>query len=331
MNTPLADQGFELKPIPAILFLNNKGGVAKTTDSSLTAENLCLTKGKRVLLIDFDGQMNLTMYWVGVDHNEDDELIPPRHPDYDPSDEYDQEHLTERSNICDIFHGRQVLPHSTFLGPDDPEDITSPRVDIVAGSREGMRDILQNLNKSGLTDKSTGQVLETTNAGKLISQLGKFCSNPALAEQYDVIIIDSGPTETPLFSAAIQAATHVISPYKPEEFSIMGTSTLINAIRKARLNRIGREEEINFLGLLPCLVDLGRDGSHEETITQVRNDFAGDHFPEGMMITNTTAISSRQKKTSKKPDSVFSLPPSHKVRKRCDPVFQHIHDEVFSL
>ena len=110
----------------------------------------------------------------------------------------------------------------------------------------------------------------------------------------------------------------------------MGTSTLINAIRKARLNRIGREEEINFLGLLPCLVDLGRDGSHEETIKQVRNDFLGDHFPEGMMITNTTAISSRQKKTSKKPDSIFSLAPSHKVRKRCDPVFKYIHDEVFA-
>lgn len=330
MNASTTAEEFNLKPIPAILFLNNKGGVAKTTDSSLTAENLCLIKGKRVLLIDFDGQMNLTMYWVGVEHNDEGELMTPQHPDYDPDDEWDQENLTPQSNICDIFYGRKVLPHSTFLGPDDPNDITSPRVDIIAGSREGMRDILQNLNVNGLIDKGTGQVLETTNAGKLISQLGKFCSNPALSEQYDVIIIDSGPTETPLFGAAIQASTHIISPYKPEEFSVMGTSTLINSIRKARLNRIGREEDINFMGLLPCLVDLGRDGSHEETIQQVSDEFGKDHFPQGLMITNTTAISSRQKKTSKKPDSVFSLPPSHKVRKRCDPVFQYIHDEVFA-
>ena len=316
-----------LKPIPAILFLNNKGGVAKTTTSSLTAESLSILYGKRVLLIDFDGQMNLTAYWVGQDRNLDGDIIPPIHPDYDPEDEYDRETLSERSNITDIFYGLSVLPHTTFIGPEDPDDTVSARVDIISGSREGMIDILTNLNKDRGKDAVTGRHRDTTTQHKLIKRLGEFCSDPALAEQYDVIVIDSGPTESPLFHAAIQASTHIISPYKPEEFSVMGATTLINGLKNARLSRLGRSEPIRFLGLLPSLVDLGR-GLHEETITEVMSDFPESHFPEGMMITNTTAISSRQRKNTQKPDSIFSLPPSQVVRKRCDPVFAYIKQEV---
>jgi chromosome partitioning protein len=308
--------------IPAILYLNNKGGVGKTTCSSLTAENLALIYKKRVLLIDFDGQMNLTAYWVGQERNDEGDIVPPVHPDYDPEDEYDREFLSERSNICDIFYGKQVLPHSTFIGPKDPDDIDSPRVDLICGNREGMVEIHSTINRN------RGDGKEGITAHNLMKRLGEFCADPGLAEQYDVLIIDSGPSETPLFHAAIQASTHIISPYKPEEFSVMGATTLTNAISKARLNRTGRPEHIRFLGLLPCLVDLGR-GLHEETMSKVMSEFPSSHFPAGQMITNTTEISRRQEKYNKKPDSIFMLPPSQKVRKRCDPVFAHIYEEVF--
>jgi chromosome partitioning protein len=319
--------------IPTKVYLNNKGGVGKTTCASLDAEYSALILGQRVLLIDWDGQMNLTAQWIGTDVDGRKNIIPPKHPDIDEDDEEDMQLYEVRSSIIDIFAGKEVLPHATYIGPDDLDDVSSPRVDIVAGSREGMRSLQENIEtkESGLSDGQTNIGIKSNVVGystrKLIARLAEFCSDPQLSEFYDQIIIDAGPSETPLFRAAIQASTHIVTPYKPEGFSIMGVTTLVNNIVSANSNRIGRSERIKFIGLLPCIVDRGRGGFHEANIEEVKESVSY-HLPAPLVITNSKKISSRQLKEVK-PDSVFRLRPSDPIRKECESVFKYINNEVF--
>ncbi len=316
--------------IPSKVYLNNKGGVGKTTNSSLDAEYSACIKGQRVLLIDWDGQMNLTGHWIGVDVDEKGNLMTPVHPDIDPNDEEDKALYSHRSSIIDIFYGKEVLPHPTYIGPEDIDDLISPRVDIIAGSREGMYQLQHNFDTAvvshGVTTENTVKGYSTR---KLIQRLAEFCANPELGRYYDQIIIDAGPSDTPLFRAAIQAATHIVTPYKPEEYSFMGITTLVNNILSANSNRMGRAEKVKFIGLLPCMVDRGRGGFHEDYIRDAMQDFSHYHFPEGYLLINSKKISSRQSKVEQKPDSVYKLRPSDPIRKDCESVFNYVHGEVF--
>lgn len=323
------------KGVPTKVYLNNKGGVGKTTCASLDAEYSAMMLGHRVLLIDWDGQMNLTAHWVGTDVDERKNIIPVIHPDIDPDSEEDTKLYELRSSIIDIYRGKEVLPHATYIGPEDFDDLKSARVDVISGSREGMKNLQENIEAGenqlshGVTDSDAKSTVVGYSTRKLISHLAYFCSNPQLAEYYDQIIIDAGPSETPLFRAAIHASTHIISPYKPEGFSIMGMTTLMNNILSANSNRIGRSEKINFLGALPCIVDRGRGGFHERAIEEVKSSI-GYHFPASLMLTNSKKISSRQLKAEVKPDSVYKLKPSDPIRKECEGVFGYINEQVFS-
>lgn len=322
------------KGVPTKVYLNNKGGVGKTTCASLDAEFSAMVLGHRVLLIDWDGQMNLTAHWIGTDVDDKKNIIPIVHPDIDPDNEEDIKLYELRSSIIDIYRGKEVLPHATYIGPEDFDDLTSPRVDIISGSREGMKNLQENIEKSEhLTGSQPDGDAKSTVVGystrKLISHLANFCSAPQLSEYYDQIIIDAGPSETPLFRAAIQASTHIITPYKPEGFSIMGVTTLVNNIISANSNRIGRTERINFVGLLPCIVDRGRGGFHERAIEEVMSSISY-HFPAPLMLANSKKISSRQLKAEVSPDSVFKLKPSDPIRQECESVFGYINEQVFS-
>jgi chromosome partitioning protein len=324
-----------IKGVPTKVYLNNKGGVGKTTCASLDAEFSAMMLGHRVLLIDWDGQMNLTAHWIGTDVDEKKNIIPIKHPDIDESNIEDLKLYEVRSSIIDIFRGKEVLPHSTYIGPDDFDDITSPRVDIISGSREGMKNLQENIEgkevvlSDGQTDSEIRSAVIGVSTRKLISRLAEFCSDPQLTDYYDQIIIDAGPSETPLFRAAIQASTHIITPYKPEGFSIMGVTTLVNNIISANSNRIGRSEKINFVGLLPCIVDRGRGGFHERNIEEVMSSITY-HLPAPLLLTNSKKISSRQLKAEVKPDSVFKLKPSDPIRQECESVFGYINKMVFS-
>lgn len=316
-----------MNSVPTLCFINHKGGVGKTTCASLMAEYACLFRDKRVLLLDWDGQMNLTAHWIGVDGDEKNNLIPIKHPDIDENNPEDMELYNVRSSIIDIFYGKEVLPHGTYL--NSGEDLTKPRVDIISGSRDGMRQLLENIDFEQDSGEGGQSVVKGFSSRKLIARLAEFCAHPQLKEYYDLIIIDSGPSETPLFRASIQGATHIVAPYKPEAFSIMGVTTLVHNIVSANSNRIGRQDKLTFLGMLPCIVDKGRGGFHEENIRTVQQQIA-KHFPNDLMLTNSKKISSRQLKTDMRPDSVFKLRPSDSIRKECEAVFGYIHDRIFS-
>jgi chromosome partitioning protein len=72
-------------------------------------------------------QCNSSDYWIGMesDPTATGGQVPPLHPDYD-----DDPDIEARSSIADIFYGKAVLPHSTYINRQNgfPHD-----VDVMVG------------------------------------------------------------------------------------------------------------------------------------------------------------------------------------------------------
>ena len=308
--------------IPVLSFANNKGGVAKTTCLSLMGEYGCLIKKKRVLMIDFDSQMNLSIHWIGCDTDDIGSNIALTHPEIDENNEEDMQYYSKRSNISDIFYGKGVLPHPTYLGKDNAND-DEPRVDIISSCYKSMYDLQVDMMSRVKKDMST------KDAKHLISRLAEFCSSKELENYYDLILIDTSPFDSPLFRAVIKACTKIVIPYKPEEFSLTGITTLINNIYIDNSHRGKDRENIDLIGILPTIVDKGRTGLHTGIIKEASK--LKNHFPENLFISNSQKISSRQSRCGVSPNSVFDLKPSDPVRKECFAVFEYIYNRTFNI
>lgn len=98
-----------------IAIMNNKGGVGKTITAINLAETLVREHGKRVVLVDCDGQMNLTNFYL---------------PEFDPEINFsmaglilgDGEQLWS-DNLMPIMPGLDLIPASTDLYQMDLEAI----------------------------------------------------------------------------------------------------------------------------------------------------------------------------------------------------------------
>ncbi len=74
----------------------------------------------------------------------------------------------------------------------------------------------------------------------------------AFAEKgYDLCVIDTAPGVSIALAAALHAADAVISPVEMEEYSIEGIKKMMRVILNARQ----RNAKLQFLGLLPSMVD----------------------------------------------------------------------------
>ena len=99
-----------------IAFLNNKGGVGKTTCSRTMAEYLGKVKKISTLAIDFDPQCNFSHQYLNmeIDPSAPEGLMPPIHPDYNSGDE-EEDGWDGRSSIAEIFYCQGLLPHPYFI------------------------------------------------------------------------------------------------------------------------------------------------------------------------------------------------------------------------
>ena len=318
-----------MSKIKVVVVLQNKGGVTKTTSSSLLAEAASLLRDKRVLLIDFDGQCNLTSQWIGHDEVRG-EREPPINPDIEPGD---LDEFNERSAITDIFlDGKSVETYLTPIGTGNKDDVDAPRVELVACSGSGMRRIQENIQVPESTATHGRQLVEGVATSQVIRGLHDFCHAEGMDELYDLIIIDTGPGVNTLFRAALAAATHVVSPYIPESLSVLGIGPLIQQVETANENRFYGGAPIEFIGLLPSKVDT-RSPVHQETMKAMASHPAmkGVHFPEGMFVPSSVHIQRRSTTNRPRldPYSIFQMKPSEPIRRQCESVFLYMLDKIF--
>ena len=289
--------------------LNQKGGVGKTTIAAVIAEYSAIHGGKNVLVVDLDMQCNSSDYWVGMESapTATGGQIPPKHPDYDGDPDIEQ-----RSSIADIFFGKTVLPHSTHINISNgfPNN-----VDILVGHPA----LLESINTE--YDNASGKI-----ASQIINRLGEFLHMPEVAETYDLIILDTGPSRNPIFRSAVRAATHALIPFEPEDKSIQGINAMVQAIQSENFSRPAGNE-LDIVGLCPNKVR-SNTNLHRSTLSELQDKLSKLMLPEEVYLPQSTAFPERDIKGIN-PRSIFSITQNHPARLAAEKVGSYVINRVY--
>lgn len=185
-------------PTPILSVLNMKGGVGKTTVSAHVMRVLYHRMKKRVLLIDLDAQFNLTQSVM-------------------TQEKYDA--LDETRTVKSCF---EALPSDDFFQvrrsdnpPPKASEISyrlrrigkgdSARLDLLPGSFE--------LMKYSMIDDPNQLYYASAYLKRFLSQA---------RSEYDLIVLDCNPSTSFVTKCALENSTHVLSPVKPDKFSVLG-------------------------------------------------------------------------------------------------------------
>jgi chromosome partitioning protein len=196
-----------------IMVSNQKGGVGKTT-TTLELGAIYARKGKRVLVIDLDGQVNLSMY---VNAKYDDKNIP-----------------TIRDVLLEI---KEILKHSE---PEKDEDTDDGEEDIITKSiqttSEGFDIIAGHRNLSNALAEFS-DITDVFLLKELISCL----------EDYDYILIDSAPARSPLLNMGYVAANYCLILTEADKASQDGVRQVVTDIKLLKKSNMS---DIVILGIL---------------------------------------------------------------------------------
>jgi chromosome partitioning protein len=290
--------------------LNQKGGVGKTTIAAVIAEYAAIHGSRNVLVVDLDMQCNSSDYWIGMesDPTATGGQLPPRHPDFDGDPE-----LSERSSIADIFYGKAVLPHKTYISEDRGFRYT---VDVMVGHPA----LLEAINTE--YDNASGKI-----ASQIINRLGEFLHMPDVAATYDLIVLDTGPSRNPIFRAAVRAATHAIIPFEPEEKSLQGINAMLQAIQSENFSRPSGHE-LQLVGLCANKVRTNTN-LHRGTLAMLQEQLGEIMLPEDTYLPQSTAFPERDLKGIT-PRSIFSIPSGHNARIAAEKVGRFVLSRLFS-
>ena len=183
---------------PVLSVLNMKGGVGKTTVSAHVMRVLYHRMHKRVLLMDMDAQFNLTQsvmtqeVYDGLDDvNTIKSCFEPL-----PSEDFFQ-----------VRHSDQPPPAASAICRPlrSVGKGKTARIDLIPGSFD--------LMKYSMIDDPVQLSFASAYLKRFISQA---------RSDYDLIVIDCNPSTSFMVKCALENSTHVLSPVKPDKFSVLG-------------------------------------------------------------------------------------------------------------
>lgn len=290
--------------------LNQKGGVGKTTVASVIAEYAAIVAKKNVLVVDLDMQCNSSDYWVGMESapQATGGQLPPLHPDYDGDPDLDS-----RSSIADIFFGKAVLPHATYIREENGFENT---VEVMVGHPS----LLERINSE--FDNASGKI-----SSMIIDRLGEFLHMDDVANTYDLIILDTGPSRNPIFRSAVRAATHAIIPFEPEEKSLQGINAMLQVIQSENFSR-SDADQLQLIGLCPNKVRANTN-IHRSTLEMLHQELGKVMFPEDVYLPQSTAFPERDLKGIS-PRSIFQISAQHAAHKQSSAVGAYVTKHIFN-
>ncbi len=203
---------------PVLSVLNMKGGVGKTTLTAHLMRELYRRRGVTTLLIDLDPQFNLTQCVL-------------TEKDYE---------MASGANKT-VIAAFEPPPSSDFFeiktstsAPPRAKDITvtlkrltdgSARLDLVCGNFA--------LVKYSLVDDPHGLNAALKYFKRFISQA---------RNDYGLIVLDCNPSSSFITQCALQTSTHILSPVRPDKYSVIGVQLV-----KQLLDKIGPDPSPNQL------------------------------------------------------------------------------------
>lgn len=284
-----------------------KGGVGKTTLTRLLAvyaarEDLL---NKRVLILDFDYQASLSKLSLNGIRVNDEGAEPPIHPDYNPAEDTE---WSGRSSTADIFHEGFVVPYPIQL----PYPI--PNLSILPAYKAGLKRV-EEQDRTHLREK-------------VINRLHDFLSLDEVRDEFDMVIIDTGPKDSPLVRAAVRAASHMIIPIVMEAQCIDGLAEMLGLWRLELASR-PTSRPLDLVGLVINQFD-ARYSTHNAYLSQLNSDERISPLLMDTILPRRASVTDRD--TRGTPAAVtFDLPRTADIREKslklCTDVFSTIFPE----
>jgi chromosome partitioning protein len=230
--------------------VQDKGGVGKTTVAKFLSEYFAM-QGRRVLGIDLDPQGNYSARFLEMiyDPLDPDGTAPPLHPEFEPEKDIDWPGI---SSSADIYQKGQVVPYPTRY----------ENLDVLPAY--GIR--MQEIEQVPLSEVKT----------RVHNLLREFLSYPEVSDNYDLVIIDTGPNKKPLTGSAVHAATHILIPVQMEPQAQEKLNSMLQLWRIENQHRAEDDALIN-IGILPNMFRR-RLSIHEGMLENARSDPATAPF-----------------------------------------------------
>jgi chromosome partitioning protein len=218
---------------------NRKGGVGKSTITTMLAHGFAATGEQRVLVVDLDTQCNSSMILTGGEKWE--------------------WARRNRKTVADYFDQKYDRPR---LRPDDfilndVGDIETPagKLSVLSGSLD-----LEDIENAFLHSRArAGQDLPTAEQG-VIARFGSMMAD--LSDEFDVVIFDCPPGLSFSTRAALRLAHKVLVPFRPDYVSSYAVDRISMTIEeRSRLQDVLTipKEKRRYISL----VNFWRDGAFQ--------------------------------------------------------------------
>lgn len=202
----------QVPPVPVVAVINMKGGVGKTTLAANVFREVFRCKQVRTLVIDFDPQFNLSQLLLTGDQ-------------YDTLKEGGKTIL----HVLDPPAPDSVFSTSATAGSQAVElvvDDYTRRLKYLRGDEDVQFRLLP--GDFGLARFNLREDLRSLQAPR------ERFANLVLGakESYGLVVIDCNPSSSFLTRCALEAASHLVIPVRPDRFSVLGVQMILDYVEE---------------------------------------------------------------------------------------------------
>lgn len=196
------------KLAPVVAVLNMKGGVGKTTISAHLMRVLYLRLMKKTVVIDFDPQFNLTQT-----------VIPQTH--------YEKLKQAGTTILSVMEQAPQISLFSVSQATTAPPSLNDVSI-VMKQTNNAAAELRIVPGDFGLVKYSL--IDDTASLAPVRKRFRTFIEQAR--QQMDLVCIDCNPSSSFMTICALEAATHVLVPVRPDRFSILGLELLDQFIKE---------------------------------------------------------------------------------------------------
>lgn len=190
------------KLAPVVAVLNMKGGVGKTTISAHVMRILYRRLSKKILLVDFDPQFNLTQTVV-------------------PQSTYEKI-KSENKTILNVM---EPAPHVSLFSVVTNTSPPPALADVSIRLKYSVKNPAELRLVPGDFGLVKYSLIDDTKAlAPIKKRFHDFIEN--CRREVDLVCIDCNPSSSFMTLCALEAATHLLIPVRPDRFSMLGLEML---------------------------------------------------------------------------------------------------------
>jgi cellulose biosynthesis protein BcsQ len=197
-----------------ISVFNNKGGVGKTTLTYHLAYALA-EMGKKILMIDFDPQCNLTIYGIETEalHNiweQEDRFI----------DDFNANRTKFTESEFDLFNRSPRTIHYLLKPTEDG----TRDLDLIPGR------LTLHMYENKIAERWSGLYRKEPLSIRTVTQIRAIATKYADDKLYDFVIVDTSPSLGALNKVIISTVDGFLVPCLPDMFSLYGIRNIGNSL-----------------------------------------------------------------------------------------------------